>query len=295
MKKLLVAILTLTIVFAFSACGQSASKVKMINIKLSSEEYAVAVKTGDTDLLNTVNSVLETNKTTIDALIEEYENKNYTDDTPDDKSYTEGVVTYTEGMSKDQYLVMATDAPFAPWEYTVGDKFGGIDIEIGKMIATALNKTLAVKQTAFDAICMSVSQGNADIGLAGLTVTPARQKVVTFSTPYYSEAYQVVVVKENDKTFDDCKTTDDVVNKLKSLKNGTKVGSQTGTTGAKYISGDIGDADGFGFVGFSNLTLKTYTTHADAVRDLSNGSISLCVVDNLVAAQIVAQINSAIK
>ncbi len=288
MKKLLTAVLALIVVFAFCACGQNqASKVKMIDIKLSSEEYAVAVKTGDTELLSTVNTVIETNKAAIDALIDGY--------TEDTQTVTEGVVAYSEGMSSEEYLVMATDAPFAPWEYTVGDKFGGIDIEIGKMIATALGKTLAVKQTSFDAICMTVSQGNADIGLAGLTVTPARQKVVTFSTPYYSEAYQVLVVKENDTTFDGCTTTEDVVNKLKSLEKGTKVGSQTGTTGAKYISGDMEDADGFGFEGFANLTLKTYSTHADAVRDMSNGSISICVVDNLVAAQVVAQINAAIK
>ena len=281
---------------AMTGCGgQSASKVKMINIKLSSEEYGVAVKSGDADLLNTVNQVLATNKDAIDTLIETYENKEYQDDTPVDNTVTEGVVTYTDGMDKNQYLVMATDAPFAPWEYTVGNNYGGIDVEIGKMIATALGKTLAIKQTAFDTICMTVNQGGADIGLAGLTITPARQKVVTFSTPYYTGAYQVLVVKADDTTFDNCQTTDDVVAILKTLKNGTKVGSQTGTTGAKYISGDEGTEDGFGFPGFKNLSLKSYDTHALAVRDLSNGSLSLCVVDNLVAAQVVAQINATIK
>lgn len=281
---------------AMTGCGgQSASKVKMIDIKLSAEEYGVAVKTGDTELLNTVNNVLSTKKTEIDTLIDTYENKEYQDDTPVDNTVTEGVVAYKEGMSKDEYLIMATDAPFAPWEYTVGNKFGGIDVEIGKMIADTLGKTLAIKQTAFDTICMTVNQGGADIGLAGLTITPARQKVVTFSNPYYSEAYQVVVVKANDTTFDNCKTTEDVVAVLNSLKNGTKVGSQTGTTGAKYISGDADSEDGFGFTGFANLTLKSYDTHALAVRDLSNGSLSLCIVDNLVAAQLIPQINATIK
>ena len=31
--------------------------------------------------------------------------------------------------ANDAYLVMATDAPFAPWEYQVGQNWGGIDIE----------------------------------------------------------------------------------------------------------------------------------------------------------------------
>ena len=161
------------------------------------------------------------------------------------------------------------------------------------MIADKLDKTLAVKQTAFDTICMAVNNGDADIGLAGLTITPAREQTVNFSNPYYEEAYQVLVVKEDDTRFNDCTTTEQIVAKLKTLSSGTKVGSQTGTTGAKYIVGYKNDPDGFGFDGFSNLTLKPYDTHADAVRDMVNGQVSLCIVDNLVAAQIVAQINAA--
>ncbi len=300
MKKFIATLLAAVAVlsaFGFASCGDKktdSNKVKLIDVSLSSESYGVAVNKNDASLLTTVNSVLAENATAISAMIATYESKNYEDDVPTDNSYVEGVVTYQDTMNNDDsYLVLATDAPFAPWEYRVGENWGGIDIEIGKMIATELGKTLAVKQTAFDTICMAVNNGDADIGLAGLTITPARQNTVTFSTPYYNEAYQVIVVKESDTRFDDCKTTADIEAKLAELANGTKVGSQTGTTGAKYISGDINDPDGFGFAGYANLTLKPYETHADAVRDMVNGQVSLCVVDNLVAAQIVAQINAA--
>ena len=301
MKKIIASILAATSMFTaigmascFGGNDSSSNKVKLIDIPLSSESYGVAVNQNDTSLLESVNKVLSENAEEITALIEAYESKNYEDDVPTDNSYVEGVVTYQESMSNnDSYLVMATDAPFAPWEYRVGENWGGIDIEIGQMIAEELGKTLAVKQTAFDTICMAVNNGDADIGLAGLTITPARQNTVTFSTPYYNEAYQVIVVKEDDTTFDGCTTTAEIEAKLAELASGTKVGSQTGTTGAKYISGDKNDPDGFGFNGYANLTLKPYDTHADAVRDMVNGQVSLCIVDNLVAAQIVAQINTA--
>lgn len=280
------------------ACGGEAKsgKVKLINVPLSSESYGIAVNKQDEDLLTTVNEVLAEKATEIATMIDEYESKDYEDDTPTDNTYVEGVVTYAENMNGNEtYLVMATDAPFAPWEYKVGENWGGIDVEIGKMIADELGKTLAIKQTAFDTICMTVEQGGADIGLAGLTITPAREKSVTFSTPYYNEAYQVVVVAEEDTRFDECTTTEEIEAVLAAAKNGTKVGSQTGTTGAKFISGDMDDPDGFGFAGYANLTLKPYDTHADAVRDMVNGQVSFCIVDNLVAAQIVAQINAAVK
>ncbi|MBQ8295081.1 MAG: transporter substrate-binding domain-containing protein [Clostridia bacterium] len=301
MKKLIATTLAAVAALAtigMASCGgdnnNDTNKVKLIDVSLSSESYGVAVNKSDAALLESVNKVLTENADEIAAMIDVYESKNYEDDVPTDNSYVEGVVTYQESMSNnDAYLVMATDAPFAPWEYKVGENWGGIDIEIGQMIAEELGKTLAVKQTAFDTICMAVNNGDADIGLAGLTITPARQNTVTFSDPYYNEAYQVIVVKENDTRFDDCKTTAEIEAKLAELANGTKVGSQTGTTGAKYISGDKDDPDGFGFNGYANLTLKPYDTHADAVRDMVNGQVSLCIVDNLVAAQIVAQINAA--
>ena len=301
MKKLIATTLAAVAALAtigMASCGgdnnNDTNKVKLIDVSLSSESYGVAVNKSDAALLESVNKVLTENADEIAAMIDVYESKNYEDDVPTDNSYVEGVVTYQESMSNnDAYLVMATDAPFAPWEYKVGENWGGIDIEIGQMIAEELGKTLAVKQTAFDTICMAVNNGDADIGLAGLTITPARQNTVTFSDPYYKEAYQVIVVKENDTRFDDCKTTAEIEAKLAELANGTKVGSQTGTTGAKYISGDKDDPDGFGFNGYANLTLKPYDTHADAVRDMVNGQVSLCIVDNLVAAQIVAQINAA--
>jgi polar amino acid transport system substrate-binding protein len=276
----------------FAACGPTDDyngKVKMIDVALSSESYGVAVNKNDESLLATVNQVITDNASAIATMIDEYiaAGEGATD-------YVEGVVTYEDSMANnDEYLVMATDAPFAPWEYKVGENWGGIDIEIGKMIADELDKTLAVKQTAFDSICMAVNNGDADIGLAGLTITPARQKTVNFSTPYYEDAYQVLVIKEDDKTFENCTTTEAIEAKLASLAKGTKAGSQTGTTGARYIAGDINDPDGFGFTGYSNLTLKNYETHADAVRDMLNGQVSFCIVDNLVAAQIVAQINAA--
>ena len=301
MKKFLTLLLALMLgvatVFGLVGCNSGdegddySGRVKYIDVKLSEESYGIAVSKTDASLLATVNEVLEEKATEIEALFTKYEDVDETDAS----LKVDGVVTYTDAMANnDAYLVMATDAPFAPYEYTVGNGYAGIDIEIGKMIATKLGKTLAIKQTAFDTICTVVNQGGADIGLAGLTITPARKNTVNFSNPYYEEAYQVIVVPEEVTKFDN-KTAEEIVEILKGLKKGTKVGSQNGTTGAKYIQGDIDDPEGFGFEGYSNLTLKTYTTHADAVRDMVNGEVELCIVDNAVAASIVSQINAAIR
>ncbi len=297
MKKIFTILLAFLMCSTFMAglvgCGDQTSysgRVKYINVKLSEESYGIAVSKDDSTLLETVNKVLTEKADDISALFVKYDEV----DTTDATFAVSGVVPFADSMaSDDNYLILATDAPFAPYEYTIGDSYAGIDIEIGKMIADELNKTLAIKQTDFNTICTVVNQGGADLGLAGLTITPARMNTVNFSKPYYEEAYQVIVVPEEVTTFDN-KTADEIVQILKDMKAGTKVGSQTGTTGAKYIQGDLNDPEGFGFVGYSNLTLKTYKTHADAVRDMVNGEVEFCIVDNAVAASIVSQINSSV-
>ncbi|MGN1094036.1 MAG: transporter substrate-binding domain-containing protein, partial [Candidatus Neoclostridium sp.] len=214
MKKfitfMLTAVLAITMCMSFGACSPSntgSNKVKMIDVKLSAEQYGIAVAKTNAGLLESVNELLEEKAEEISALIKTYEGKDYDEeDAATDGTYVEGVVAYENGMSADEYLVLATDYPFAPFEYMVGTNFGGIDIAIGKMIADKLGKKLAVKYISFDLICTAVNGGDADIGLAGLTITEARKQTVNFSAPYYTEAYQVLVVMEDDTTFDNCKT-----------------------------------------------------------------------------------------
>ncbi|MBE7090676.1 MAG: transporter substrate-binding domain-containing protein [Clostridiales bacterium] len=295
MKKVLsllaVLVITVTCAFALVGCGESSARVKVIDVNLSEiEHYGIAVSKTNNDLLTTINDLLEEKADDVDAIIAKYIGTG--EDTETDFPAVEGVVTYTDSMAgNNNYLVMATDAPFEPYEFRVGNGYAGIDIEIGKMIANKLGKTLAIKQTQFDTICTVVNQGGADIGLAGLTITETRRATVNFSTPY-QDAYQVLVVPAENTTFDN-KTSAEILEILRNMEEGTKAGSQAGTTGAFFIIGDMEDEDGFGFEGFPNLEYKSYTTHADAVRDMLNGSVEFCVVDNAVAKSIVAEINKA--
>ena len=73
-KKILIAvmavILTVGCVCAFAACNKDQGvKVKVLDVDLSSEQYAFAVKKGDTALLNSVNEFFVAKKTEINILI----------------------------------------------------------------------------------------------------------------------------------------------------------------------------------------------------------------------------------
>ncbi len=185
--------------------------VKMIDIALTTEEYGIAVNKNDAALLASINGVLAAKSTEIAAIFEKYsqvsEESDYTGTT---------IPAGTYDASKEQ-LVVATNASFAPYEFMVGENFAGIDMEIAKMIADELKMELVIVNMEFDSIVSSIGQNGVDIGIAGMTINPARKKVVNFSAPYYSGAYQVIICKDDCTLFDGCKTTEDVLAVLNGL------------------------------------------------------------------------------
>lgn len=187
--------------------------LKVIEYPLTVESYGVAVDPNNAELLEQINAILASKSAEIQKIFDNYTGVESEDDY-NGEAIPAGEV---DNSNPDKQLVVATNAEFAPFEFKNGDKFAGIDMEIAKLIADELGMELVIVHMDFDAVTTAVGKNNVDIALAGLTINPARAKVVNFSTPYYTEAYQVVICKDNDKTFDDCKSSDDVLEILKGL------------------------------------------------------------------------------
>lgn len=255
----------------------SAAKVKVVDIELSSEEYAFGVDKKQPELKEKCNELLKEMKSS--GELEEISNHFFGDGKP------VAVTSAKQDNSKDQ-LVVATNAEFAPFEYKEGDKFYGIDMEIAKLLADKLGKELVIVDMAFDAVLLSVQQQKADIGMAGLTVTEERAKQVDFSDPYYNAA-QKIICKADDKTFDNCKTKEDVDKILQGFDKSVLIGGQNGTTGQYYVEG----SDDFGFKKL-NATWKGYANGSLAVQDLINGGINYVIIDAAPATAITNAINA---
>lgn len=264
-------------VAAFAACGENTPKVKVVDIALTEESYAFGVDPKQPDLLKQVNEILAEfkNDGTLDTVFNNY----FGNGEP------KGVKSAKEDTSKDQFVV-ATNAAFPPFEYVEGEYYYGIDMELAEKIAEKLGQELVIKDMAFESVCLSVGAGKADIAMAGLSKNPDREKQVTFAEPYYS-ANQVLIVRGDDTTFDNCKTKEDVEKILNGLDATVKIGGQKGTTGDAYVSGD----KGFGFKGLT-AEFAGYDSAALAVQDLINGNISYVMIDKAPAEAIVKSINA---
>lgn len=281
MKKLLVMVLTLVMALScLTGCGEKKDATpvtaKVIEIDLTSEEYAFGVDKDQPELLEQANAFIAEIKSngTFDDICNNY----FGDGTP------VAVKSAKYDESKDQ-LVVATNAAFEPFEYMQGEDYYGIDMEIAAKFAEYLGVELVIQNMDFDAVCLSVGQHKCDIAMAGLTVKPEREEYVTFTDSYYS-ASQKLIVKSTDTEFDACKTVEDVEAILNAKDSSTKIGVQTGTTGQFYCEGD---AD-WGFAGFKCETIG-YKNGALAVQDLLNKNIDYVIIDSAPAKCITESIN----
>lgn len=253
------------------------AKVRVIDIDLTSEQYAFGVNKDETDLLEKTNEFIA--KIMEDGTFDEICDHYFGDGEPVMVKSAE----YDE--SKDQ-LVVATNAGFEPFEFMKGEDYCGIDMEMASLLADYLGKELVIQNMDFDAVCLSVGQGKCDIAMAGLTITESRKDQVAFTDSYYN-ASQKLIVAADDTTFDDCKTAEDVEAILKTFDSKTKVGVQNGTTGQFYVQG----SEDLGFEGY-DMTLTGYKNGSLAVQDLLNGNLDYVIIDAAPAASITAAINS---
>ena len=295
MKKIIALVMAALLVFAFAGCAKttddgtstnpdaantntatSTDLVKLIKIDLSDEEYAFGVDKDQPELLAEVNTFIE--KILNDGTFDDICNNYFGDGEP------VGVTSAELDETKDQ-LVVATNAEFAPFEYKEGELYYGIDMEVASLLAKELGKELVIDNMDFDSVCLAVGQHKCDIAMAGLTISPDREKSVTFSTAYYAAAQQIIV-KADDTRFDGCADRAAIEAVLAALPAGTKIGAQTGTTGAAYIEG----SEDFGFAGL-NADCVTYDSGALAVQDLLNGGIDFVIIDAAPAAAIVSSVN----
>jgi len=124
-------------------------------------------------------------------------------------------------------LILGTDVTWPPWEWVMGDKIVGWDIDIAREIAKALGVQLEIRDMRFAGLLEAVRKGDVDIAISAITWTSEREKVLEFSMPYYLES--IVVVTKAARTD---------INKVEDLY-GKTVGVQIGTTHEEWAAANL--------------------------------------------------------
>ena len=161
-------------------------------------------------------------------------------------------------------LRIGSDTTYPPMEM-VDEKTGeiiGFDVDLVDAICERINCVPQFVTTAWDGIFAALQQGEFDMVVSGVSITPERDKQMDFSDPYLVVS-QAIMVRIDDEglTLEDMKGA------------GRKLASQTGTTNAQLAEE---------LVGRNNVAL--FDTFAAAVQALRNGDVDGLVIDGTSAA-----------
>lgn len=291
-KHIIVLVILCFFILGLVGCDESNSsdeKLKILNVKLTNEEYAFAVSKSNTALRDDINKFITEikNNGSFDAIVSIYKDKrNY----PSLTGYNlaNGPVENT-----DKNLVVVTNCPFEPFEFLGQDgKIYGIDIEIAQAYASAKGLELVIRNIEFDNIIDEVVAGKADLGMAGITVTVDRLMKCNFTEHYYSSS-QVMIVDGNNHDFDNCKKDEDVRSVIKSLSDERYFGYQIGTTGNNYVTG-LGTKSSKGIIR-DNIKAMGFKTAREAINAMNEGKLYAVILDEATAASMLSEINFQAK
>ncbi|MDR2527215.1 MAG: ABC transporter substrate-binding protein [Rickettsiales bacterium] len=142
-----------------------------------------------------------------------------------------GVLTFGGGktsdvsaFNKDKVYKIGVDPTSVPDNfYDANGKIVGFDPDLMEAMAEVIGIKYEHVSMEFDGIIPALQNGNIDLSLTGMFITPERQKKIDFGDSYFESGIQIVVKSENDtiKDFDDLK--------------GKKVGCAIGSAQSIYL------------------------------------------------------------
>jgi arginine transport system substrate-binding protein len=160
-----------------------------------------------------------------------------------------------------QTIRFATEASYPPFEsMDASNKIVGFDVDLANALCKEMDATCTFSNQSFDSLIPSLKFKRVEAVMAGMDITPERQKQVLFSNPYYDNSALFIGVQGKYTSTDQLK--------------GKKVGVQNGTTHQKFINDK-----------HPEITTVPYDSYQNARLDLQNGRIDAVFGDTAVVTE----------
>jgi len=154
-------------------------------------------------------------------------------------------------------VVIADAVP--PYAWSEGDRFVGLEVDFANELAAALGRPIRFEAVDFGEVFGRVVDGRADLAMAGLTVTPAREVQMAFSEPYVHSGFLALVRREDADRYP---TPESVASRAQAI------GVVKGTTGERWANQRV-----------RSSAIMTYPTAEAAVDELRTRRIDAIVHD----------------
>jgi polar amino acid transport system substrate-binding protein len=165
-------------------------------------------------------------------------------------------------LGAEKVYVNGIDASYPPFAFVSEQgKPSGFDVDSMNWIAAKMGFKVKHEALAWETIVTSLLQKRIDLVCSGMSISPERKAVVSFSNPYYSVRKYLLVQAKSALT------------KEQLLSGSKKIGVQGGTNEAAWLEQNR-DPNKW------NYTLRYYSSAPAAIEDLVNGRIDGAAIDS---------------
>ncbi len=165
----------------------------------------------------------------------------------------------------EKVLKVVTEAGFAPFEFKEGnDEFVGFDMDIIRAIGEDQGYKVEISHMGFESLIPALQADKADCAIAGMSITPERQKSVDFAESYFDAGLIIAVAKDTEG-----------IATLEDLQ-GKKIAGQVGTIGADACN-SVKEKD-------PKTEIRTFDNIGEAFMELEKGGVDAVINDQAVTA-----------
>jgi octopine/nopaline transport system substrate-binding protein len=179
---------------------------------------------------------------------------------------------------------IATEGAYAPWNFSgPNGTLEGFEIDLANDLCKRMNRECEIVAQNWDGIIPSLTAGKYDAIMAGMSITPKREEVIAFSTPYAAAINSFAVLDDSDlaglpmagKPLSvDSEAARPVLEEIAKLVGGKTVGVQGSTTASSFMEQYFKDA----------ADVREYKTTEEHNFDLVSGRLDAVVANATVLA-----------
>ncbi len=160
----------------------------------------------------------------------------------------------------DTVLKVGMELKYPPFE--TKDEAGnptGASVMLAEALGEYLDREVEIVDTAYASLIPALEQGDVDIIISSMTITPTREEVVDFSDPYTNSQLMMLVYKDSKVQSPDDVNSEDVI-----------IASKSGTIGAIWAAENAPEAK-----------ILNIEEEATAVLEVAQGKADVFIYDPL--------------
>ena len=178
-------------------------------------------------------------------------------------------------------VTIATEGAYEPWNLTLpGGKLGGFEPELIENVCARIKIQCNLVTQDWDGMIAGLQAGKFDVLMDAISVTPEREKIIAFSTPYASTPAAFVSADQSPSALakqpgagQTVKLTGDAahdkatVDALRVSLKGKTIGIQSGTVYTKFIDTNFKDTKRFASSTFAGCSrMARYSSGSCSIR-----------------------------